>query len=88
MDKLLPTGEHEEADERNRRMAEAQNPSDVLEAVETGANPVLHLSGIASGRMAGARAVEQSKMPMESRTDAQSGVDKRNTDQAWLSVHA
>ena len=54
MGKLLPTGGYEEDADKDRRMATPQNPGDVLEAVETGANPVPHLPGIACGGMAGA----------------------------------
>ena len=53
MGKLFPIGGHEGADEADRYVAAAQNQGGVLEAVETGANPIPHLPSVASGRMAG-----------------------------------
>ena len=69
-------------------MAAAQNPSGVLEAMETGAIPVPNLPGITPGGMAGARTGELSKRHVESGRYAEFCADKRNTGKARISIHA
>ena len=69
-------------------MASPQDPGGVLEAVETGANPVPYTPGITSGGMAGSRTGELSERHVESGINAEPGADKRNTGKAWISIHA
>ena len=88
MGKLLPNGGYEAVDEANRRVAAAQDPSGVLEAMAPGVNPVPNLPGTTPGGMAGTRTGELSKRHVESGRYAEHGADKRNTGKARISIHA
>ena len=69
-------------------MASPQDPGGVLEAVETGANPVPYTPGITSGGMAGSQTGELPKRHMESGRYAEHGAIKGNTGEARISIHA
>ncbi len=73
---------------KDRQVAPPQNPSSVLEAMETGENPIPYLPGVAFGGMAGTQTGELSKRHMESGRNAELCANKRKTSQTRISIHA